>query len=92
MANQESTSIFRLRATGVVYEPGMMAPKILIHARGFRAQRMIEIAQQKGVPVVVNPDLSYALSLVPEDFEIPEELYQVMANLLIHLGKAGLDQ
>lgn len=84
-----STSIFRLRATGVRYVRGMEAPKVVVQARGYRAQRLLQIAKDRGIPVVVNPDLSATLSLVPEDFEIPVDLYEAMARLLVALGKAG---
>lgn len=85
----ESTSIFRLRSTGVLYETQMAAPKVIINARGYRALKMIQIAKENGIPVVQNLDLSFTLSLVPEGFEIPYELYQAMAKLLIEIGKAG---
>lgn len=48
---------------------------------------LVRIAKEAGVPVVVNPDLSISLSLVPEGFEIPIELYEAMARLLVALGK-----
>ncbi len=81
-----STSLFNLKATGVVYRREYSAPKILIQTKGRRAMRLLQLAEEHGVPIVKNTELSAFISLVPEDFFIPEDLYEIMAITLLKIG------
>jgi len=64
----------------------MPAPQVLAKGKGHLAQRIKEIAEEAGVPVVENPPLAQALY---RDVEvggfIPQELYQAVAEVLAYV-------
>ena len=69
------------------------APRVTGIGKGDLAERMLEIARQHGVPLVENPQLAAALSRLPLDQEIPEQLYRAVAEVLGYIlrtsGKLG---
>lgn len=58
------------------------APRVT--AKGMRgvAEHMVEVAKQYGVPVMRNVNLANALYRVEVGQEIPEELYDAVAEVL----------
>jgi flagellar biosynthesis protein len=58
------------------------APRVT--AKGSRkiAERIIELANEKGIPVSEDPDLVGALMKLDIEDEIPQELYTVVAEIL----------
>jgi flagellar biosynthesis protein len=69
------------------------APRVTAVGQGDAAERMQEIARHHGVPLVENPQLAAALSRLPLDQEIPEQLYRAVAEVLSFIlrtsGKLG---
>ncbi len=64
----------------------MPAPKVLAKGKGHVAQKIREIAEKAGVPVVQNPPLAQALYTDVEIGEfIPAELYQAVAEVLAYV-------
>lgn len=61
------------------------APRVTAIGRGAVAERMIEMAEQSGVPLSDNPALADALSKIPLDQEIPENLYRAVAEVLTYI-------
>ncbi|MBU0599631.1 EscU/YscU/HrcU family type III secretion system export apparatus switch protein [bacterium] len=59
------------------------APVIVAKGRGIVAQRIVEIAKECHIPIYEDHDLTEALSLLDINKEIPEELYQVVAEVLV---------
>jgi flagellar biosynthesis protein len=55
-----------------------------VTAKGSRkiAERIIELAREKGIPVSEDPDLVGALMKLDLEDEIPQELYTVVAEIL----------
>lgn len=74
----------RKLAIALKYE-ATSAPRVTAIGRGETAQRIIESAQQNGVPLSDNPALAEALSRVPLDREIPESLYRAVAEVLTYI-------
>lgn len=74
----------RKLAVALKYE-ATAAPRVTAIGRGETAQRIIESAQQNGVPLSDNPALAEALSRVPLDREIPESLYRAVAEVLTYI-------
>ncbi len=69
----------------------MTAPKVVARGRGFLAQRIREIAERSGVPIVRNPPLARTLfRSVKVNRIIPEKLYRTVAELLAYVHR--LDQ
>jgi flagellar biosynthetic protein FlhB len=60
----------------------MSAPVVVAKGVDLLAQRIRELAQKHGVPVVENPPLARALYLVDLDREIPVEHYRAVAEII----------
>ncbi|GFN23747.1 MAG: EscU/YscU/HrcU family type III secretion system export apparatus switch protein [Thermoanaerobacteraceae bacterium] len=66
------------------------APQVVASGRGPVAERIIETAQKSGVPIHRDPDLAEMLSTLDIGTQIPPELYQVVAEVLVFIY--SLDQ
>lgn len=63
------------------------APEIVASGRGDTAERIIEKAKETGVPLYENADLAGTLNLLEIGSEIPSELYEVVAQILVFVNK-----
>ena len=70
------------RAAALRYEGGDRAPKVVASGRGEVARRLVELAEDAGVPVRRDPALAEALARLELELEIPEELYVAVAEAL----------
>jgi flagellar biosynthesis protein len=61
------------------------APRVVAVGRGDVGRRIIETAQQFGVPLEKNPALAEALSTIELDEEIPEALYRAVGLVLSYI-------
>lgn len=71
------------KAVALKYEKSKdRAPRVT--AKGARkiAERIIELAREKGIPITEDPDLVGALMKLDLQDQIPEELYKVVAEIL----------
>jgi flagellar biosynthesis protein len=59
-----------------------VAPKVIAGGRGTIAEKIIEIAESKGIPIKNDPDLVQILSKLNVGSEIPVELYRAVAEIL----------
>ncbi len=58
------------------------APKVTARGRGFVADKIIEKAEEFGIPIKNDPDLVQILSKLDVGTEIPVELYNAVAEIL----------
>jgi flagellar biosynthesis protein len=58
------------------------APRVTARGSGYIAEKIIEIAEEHGVPIYEDPDLVQFLSKLDIDREIPVELYRAVAEVL----------
>jgi len=58
------------------------APRVVAKGMQMKAERILEIAKKAGVPVMRNVPLAHALQKVEVGDEIPEELYDAVAEVL----------
>jgi flagellar biosynthesis protein len=58
------------------------APKVTARGRGIIAEKIIEIAQENGIPIKNDPELIQVLSKLKVGTEIPMELYRAVAEIL----------
>lgn len=71
------------KAVALRYDPpNDQAPRIVASGQGDLAMRIIQLALDHDVPIHQDPTLVEALSLLDIGSEIPEELYQVVAEVL----------
>ena len=64
------------------HEDKEAAPRVLAKGRGRVAERILEIAREKGIPVRDDPDLVEALAKLDAGSLIPGELYPAVAEVL----------
>lgn len=70
-------------AVALKYEKGMGAPVCVAKGRDAVALRIRAVAEESGVPVVVNPPLARALHASVEiDQEVPPEHYKAVAEVI----------
>lgn len=62
---------------------GSGAPVISASGSGVIAQEILERAKQAGVPVIEDARLASLLSTIPLGEEIPAELYEAVAKVLV---------
>lgn len=70
-------------AVALRYLENTGSPKVVAKGRGLMAERIIQKATEHGVFVHQNRELLSILSSVELDKEIPQSLYQVVAELLV---------
>ncbi len=58
------------------------APRVIAKGMRVKAEQILEIARQAGVPVMRNVPLAHALNRVEIGDEVPEELYDAVAEVL----------
>ncbi len=81
------------KAVALRYDSGRgNAPKITAKGEGHIAEKIIEIAEQHGVPVKDDPDLIEVLSKLDINEEIPPEIYVAVAELLAFIYSMNSDK
>ncbi|MDQ7039279.1 MAG: EscU/YscU/HrcU family type III secretion system export apparatus switch protein [Aquificota bacterium] len=76
----------RKKAVALRYDPEKdRAPVVVAKGRGELADRIIEIAKREGIPVVENRDLIEALLRIEVFEEIPPQLYEAVARVLVFI-------
>ncbi|NMA34764.1 MAG: flagellar biogenesis protein [Clostridiaceae bacterium] len=73
-------------AAALRYTPENDAPEIIALGKGAAAEKIVEKAKESGVPVHEDVELAHALNLLNIGDEIPQELYEVVAKILIFVG------
>ena len=61
---------------------GVNAPRLTAKGRGEVARQIIELAEEFGVPLHQDPELSALLAQIPLGDEIPETLYRAIAEVI----------
>ena len=79
----------RKTAVAVQYDrSAMSAPRVVAKGRGIVADRLIGLARENKIPVVEDKLLVEMLEQLNLNQEIPGELYQVVAEILVAVYKA----
>lgn len=77
-----------MQAAALKYDMGRdSAPLIVGLGQGYVAQKMLETAEENKIPIVEDESLLSVLNRFSAGDEIPEELYQVVAQILVFIGK-----
>jgi flagellar biosynthesis protein len=66
----------------------MVAPKLVAKGNGVVAERLIAIARENGIPVIEDKVLVETLDQLNVNQQIPPELYQVVAEILVSVYRA----
>ena len=71
-------------AIALEYDPNNdNAPKVVASGQGIRADKIVETAKENKVPVHKDSKLADTLSRLEVGQEIPPELYEVVAEILV---------
>jgi len=68
------------------------APKIIAKGRNLKAEKIKEIARQAGVPIMRNVPLAHALNKLEVGDEIPESLYDAVAEVLNYVYELSREE
>jgi flagellar biosynthesis protein len=68
-------------AVALQYDRGQ-APRVTAKGQGIVADRIVAAAREHDIPIEEDPVLAQALSKIPLDDEIPEELYRAVAEVI----------
>ena len=75
------------KAVAIKYAQDLPAPFILAKGKGALADRIKRIAQECGISLVAVPELTDALVEMEVGSLIPEEFYQIVAELLVFVRR-----
>lgn len=76
---------------GIALEYNKEAPKIIAKARGEFLNKMLEIAETKGITVYRDPDLTEVLFKLNEGAYIPEDLFTAVAAVMVYCYNVNSD-
>ncbi|MDF2592546.1 MAG: the cytoplasmic domain of flagellar protein FhlB [Clostridia bacterium] len=74
------------KAAALSYKEGQDAPIITALGRGETAERIIKTAMKNDVPIFENEDLVSTLIHLDLGQQIPQELYSVVAEVLVFIS------
>ena len=75
-------------AAALRYSPDKnKAPSIVALGKGEMAERILETAKKSDVPIYEDSNLAHTLNALSIGDEIPSELYEVVAQILIFVSK-----
>jgi flagellar biosynthesis protein len=79
----------RKTAVAINYDKAtMVAPKLVAKGSGVIADRLIEMARENGIPIIEDKVLVETLDQLSVNQQIPPELYQVVAAILVSVYRA----
>jgi flagellar biosynthesis protein len=72
------------KAVGITYKPHQdHAPRVVAKGRRKVAEQIIALAREHHIPIYEDPAIVELLYTLEVDQEIPEELYKVVAEILV---------
>lgn len=73
-------------AVALQYEKGDTAPKVIASGHGYVADKIIETATENDVPIHEDKKLAESLSALEIGEAIPQELYEVVAEIMVFVS------
>ncbi len=70
-------------AISIQYQPEKSAPKVTAKGYGYMAKEIIKLAKEHDIPIKQDDELSQLLAQVEIDEEIPQVLYEAVAQVLV---------
>jgi flagellar biosynthesis protein len=67
------------------------APVVIASGSGYIADKVVEIAEENGIPVYKDDSLSILLSQLDLGSEIPEELYRTIVDIYMYFLNFKVD-
>lgn len=80
------------KAVALKYPEGAVAPFIAASAKGFLAEKMLEVAAEKKIPVTEDAALVDFLSVQEIGQAIPEETWEAVAKIFAFVVQFGANK
>ncbi len=77
------------KAVAVKYSKELPAPFVVARGKGELAKKLLEIAKANNIEIIENRDLAESLITLDIDDFIPEEFYEIMAQIIIFVKALG---
>lgn len=88
MKNKKDAREKNKTAVALGYDPDVdVAPKIIATGQGYLADKIIATAKESQVPIHKDERLAGTLSKLDLDEAIPQELYDIVAEILVFVDK-----
>lgn len=84
MLKSDSAAPSLQRAAALQYRPEDGAPVIVASGMGHMAEKIVEVAQENGVPVYEESSLATVLTQMELGRQIPQELYQAVIDIYLY--------
>ena len=75
------------KAVALKYNKELPAPFITAKGHGFVADKLIKIAENYNIPLVKDDLLSETLFMIEPGEYIPEEVFEIVAQILVFIKK-----
>ena len=72
------------RAVALQYGADDSAPVVVASGMGYLAERIVDVAQENGVPIYEDDSLATVLTQLNLGQEIPPELYQAIVEIYVY--------
>lgn len=83
--NSEIKKKKREKAVALSYKPTDVAPKVVAKGEGVVAEKIIEKALEEDITMYKDPNLVESLIGLDINEEIPEELYEAVAEIIFYI-------
>ncbi|MFV0441705.1 MAG: EscU/YscU/HrcU family type III secretion system export apparatus switch protein [Lachnospirales bacterium] len=80
------------KAIALKYDKDTVAPEVVAKGAGHVAEKILEIAKDKEIPIYEDAQLADELANLDLGENIPPELYEVVAKILIFIGDIDKSQ
>ncbi|MGL4799048.1 MAG: EscU/YscU/HrcU family type III secretion system export apparatus switch protein [Cellulosilyticaceae bacterium] len=74
------------KVVALSYENGMEAPQVVASGKGYVADHILEEAKKHDIPVYEDAKLATLLTEIEVGAQIPEALYDVVAEILVFVS------
>jgi len=74
------------KAVALKYDLGDTAPKVVASGQGYVAEKILENADKNDIPVYQDKELAEELTRLDLGDDIPPELYEIVAQILIYVS------
>lgn len=83
MKNIRKKIITDRKAVALAYDQNDEAPKVIATGKNLLADKIINKAKEEKIPIHKDENLTESLSLLEIGAHIPQELYEIVAEILI---------
>ena len=74
------------RAAALKYNPAETAPKVIAKGAGVTAENILKTAEEEDIPIYKDTKLAEELTKLDLEANIPPDLYEVVAQVLIFIS------